>query len=150
MITINNILTEALTEALETMAFLTIIPMDDDMVVPEKMILGEIQFVGPKNGTIQVLVGVELSATLAENIGNLTEVDYEMSCDAIKELCNVTCGLLLPRLSTSPTDIFDLTVPTVESCEGSSQWSEFTSDEYSEVLNVEGSAVATKVLLEKD
>ncbi len=40
MITVNNILTEALTEALETMAFLTIIPMDEDVVVPEKMTLG--------------------------------------------------------------------------------------------------------------
>ena len=147
MIETSDILTTALTDVLETMVFLTVIPMDEDVVLPKTTMLGSIHFVGPKSGTVEILVGVEFSNVLAENMGNLDEVDYDISCDAVKELCNVTCGLLLPQISSSPSDVFDLTVPTVTGCDNSSQWSEFTSDENCSVLNVEGYVIATKITM---
>ena len=49
MIETENILTDSLAQSLETMAFLTIIPPEEDMAAPEQTILAEISFTGPKN-----------------------------------------------------------------------------------------------------
>ena len=146
----NNFMTEALTQALETMAFLTIMPVEDDMAIPEKAILAEISFTGPKKGTIQIFAGVGFAGILAENIASITDVDDESSFDALKELANVTCGLFLPMVISSTADSFDVTVPTIKARGDSIQWDEFTADPDSCVLNIEGHAIATKLIIEED
>ena len=143
----SDVLTNALAEALETMAFLTVLPMEDDLAVPEKTLLAEIHFTGAKTGTIQILAGCDFCEILAENIGALAEVDDKARGDALQELANVTCGLFLPMVVSSTADAFDITVPTVKSCDDSSQWHEFTSDRNSCILNVEGYMVVTKLLI---
>ena len=148
MIETDNILTKALSQALETMAFLTIMPIEEDLVIPEKTILAEISFTGPKSGTIQILAGLDFCRILAENISAFDKVNNETCCDAIKELSNVTCGLLLPVIASSPTDVFDVTVPTSNNGLNSPKWHEFAADKNSCVLNVEGYAVVTKLLIE--
>ncbi|MHC4425104.1 MAG: chemotaxis protein CheX [Planctomycetota bacterium] len=147
MIETDNMLTDALTQALETMAFLTIMPLEDDMVAPEDTVLAEMSFKGPKTGTIQILAGLDFAKILAANIGALDEVDDETAFDAVKELSNVTCGLLLPALGSSPADVFNVTVPTVEYGDNSPGWDEFTADRNSSVLNVEGYMVATRLIM---
>ena len=81
----DTIVTQALSEALETMAFLTILPIDEGLLAPEEVILGEISFTGPKNGTVQILAGLDFAKILAENMGALDEVKDENAVDAIKE-----------------------------------------------------------------
>jgi len=56
-----DLLTRALSQALETMAYTMVMPIDDDMVIPEKTILAQINFSGPKKGMIQILAGVEFA-----------------------------------------------------------------------------------------
>ena len=44
------LVTQTLSDALETMAFLTILPMDEGLTAPEEAILSEITFTGPRPG----------------------------------------------------------------------------------------------------
>ncbi|MHC4106439.1 MAG: chemotaxis protein CheX [Planctomycetota bacterium] len=129
------------------MAFLTIIPPEDNMAAPEQTILAEISFTGPKNGTIQILAGLDFCRILAENIGALTEVNDETCYDALKELSNVTSGLLLPILAYSKADVFDITIPTIKNGDDSPVWNEFIEQPNSCILNIEGYLVATRLII---
>jgi two-component system chemotaxis response regulator CheY len=144
MIGIESYLTEALTKAVEKMGFLTVMPMEEDMAIPEKTILSEMNFSGPRSGTIQILAGSDFAKVLAKNISADDETDDEACLDAMKELSNVTCGLLLPMLADSSEDVFDVTVPKIIYGENSSQWREFTADQNSHVFNVEGYMVTAR------
>ena len=146
MIETENILTRALEQSLETMAFMTIMPIEEQQAVPQKMILAEISFSGAKSGTVQILSGFEYARTLAENIGALDQADDESAFDAMKELSNVTCGLLTPVMAALPSDEFDVTIPIVDVSENPSQWNEFTADKNSCVFNIEGYLVAVKLI----
>jgi two-component system chemotaxis response regulator CheY len=140
-----NLSVDALSQALETMAFMSVLPIDDQMVIPQQTIMAEIGFSGMRNGTIQILAGKNFCKMLAENIGALDCPDDLSSLDALKELSNVTCGLFLPMIVSSTADVFDVTVPKSKSCDDSSQWKEFTSDKNTNVVNVEGHAVAIRL-----
>ncbi len=144
----NDCLGEALTQTLETMAFLTVIPIEEEMAIPEKTILAEINFTGPQEGTIQILTGVGFARILAENIANLSNVTDESAFDALKELANVTCGSFLPMVVSSTADLFEITVPVIKSRNNSISWDEFTADPDSSILNIEGHALAIKLIIE--
>ena len=143
-----EILTQALSEALETMAFLTVIPDDDDMVIPQKTVLAEIDFTGARNGTIQILAGLDFCKILAENIAAIDDADDKAALDALKELSNISCGLFLPMAVSSTADVFDVSVPKAGRSDNPSKWDEFVADQNSCTLNIEGSCVAIKLLVE--
>ncbi|UCC98422.1 MAG: chemotaxis protein CheX [Phycisphaerales bacterium] len=149
MIETNTMLTEALVQALETMAFLTNLPLEADGVAPESAVLAQIGFTGPKTGTIQILAGMDFAKVLAENIGALEGVDDETAFDAMKELSNVTCGLLLPMIGSSPADVFDMTIPTIQSGQASPGWDEFTAREDCRLLNIEDFLVAARLTMKE-
>jgi len=138
---------EALVEALEVMAFLTAMPMEDDLAVPEETILAEIDFMGARNGSIQIIAGLDFSRILAENIGNLIEPGREEACDALQELSNVTCGLFLPMLTSTTAESFAITVPRIQTCDNSLQWHDFVADQNSVISNIEGHMVATRLIM---
>jgi two-component system chemotaxis response regulator CheY len=144
----SDLLAKALSQALETMAFLTIIPMEEDLAVPEKTIFAEISFTGPKSGTVQMLTGLDFGKVLAENISGLSKVDDKAPYDALKELSNVTCGLFLPMVVSSTADVFDITVPIAKSCDDSPPWHEFVANQNSHVSNIEGYMLATRLIIE--
>lgn len=147
---VEDLLPQALTEALETMAFLTFIPEDEDMVIPTETVTAEIDFTGAKKGTIQIIASTDFCKTLAENIAAIDDVSDQAALDALKELSNVTCGLFLPMVVSSTADVFDITVPKVKCCDDSSQWDEFTSNNNSCTLNIEGYCVAIKLTVENN
>lgn len=149
MIETENILIQALDQALETMAFLTILPEDEDMIVPQTTMLAEMSFSGPKEGTIQILTGPDFAEIIAENIGAMDEVNDDMRIDALKELANVTCGLLVPIIASAESDVFDLTVPAVKNGQDTPEWDQFTGQKDVTVSNIEGFAVATRLILNK-
>ena len=147
---VSDLLANALSQALEIMAFLTIIPMEEDLPIPEKTILAEINFTGPKSGTVQILAGFDFGKILAENISGLGKVDDKAPFDALKELSNVTCGLFLPMVVSSTADVFDITVPMVKSCDDAPPWYEFVADQNTQVLNIEGYMIATKLIIKSE
>lgn len=144
-----NMSVEALSKALETMAFMTVMPVDDQMLVPSQTIVAEIGFSGMRNGTLEILAGRDFCKMLAENIGAMDSPDDKSAFDALKELSNVTCGLFLPMIVSSTADVFDVTVPRSGSCEDSSQWQAFTADKNTSVVNVEGHAVAIRIVMKE-
>jgi len=148
MIETKNILEEALSEALEKMAFLTILPMDEEIVEPVEMVLTKICFTGPKNGTLLMLTGQDLGEILVENFGAVCEADDESSSDAFKELLNVTCGLLLPFLVNLSEDVFDVTVPETFKGQDLPRWQDFISNNDTYVLNAEGHLIAVRLTFE--
>ena len=145
MIETTNIITDALTEALETMAFMEVMPMEEELSVSENLVLTQIGFAGPKSGTIQILAGHEFAAILAENIAALDEVSETERRDALKELVNVTCGLITPVMTSGTLDVLELTIPAIS--DTVPQWDEFTSDEDACILNVEGHLIGAKLTL---
>lgn len=142
-----NIVTEAITQALEKMAFLDSEAFDEESEAPSVVITADIDFSGPVNGTIRMAAGVDFAQTLAENISGMFELTEDQCEDAIKELVNVTCGLVLPMIASSEADVFDLTVPHLAKSEDRLEWDDFVSQEDVTVLNVEGHAVATRLIL---
>jgi len=148
MIETNTMLAEALTKALETMAFLCNLPLEEDAAVPEDTVLAKISFKGPRTGTIQILAGRDFAGVLAQNIGALERVDDETAFDAMKELSNVTCGLLLPLIGSSLADVFTMSIPAVatEAVQGD-RWAEFTAHEDCLLLNIDGFMVAARLTI---
>ena len=69
MIKTDNLLAAALSQAIETMAFLNILPVEDDLPIPENTVLSQIGFTNSESGTIQMLAGLDFCKLLAENIG---------------------------------------------------------------------------------
>lgn len=138
---------EGLIQVLETMAFMTVLPMDDDLAAPDETISAEMDFMGPRNGSIQLIAGLDFGGILAENIGNLESPSREDACDAMKELSNVTCGLFLPRLTSTTAESFKVSVPRLRTCDNSSQWNAFVDDCDSVVSNVEGHLVGTRLIM---
>ena len=147
---IPDLLTMALSQALETTAFSMIMPIEDNMSTPERTICAKIGFTGSKNGTIEIIAGIELCQILAQIFSGLTCTDEKSACDVLQELANITCGLFLPMVVSSTSDLFDITTPTTIVCNDPTQWYDFTTDDDSCILNVEGYMVATKLTMDHE
>ena len=142
-----TITTEALSQALETMAFMEMMPVEEDTPEPTAGYLTDIDFVGPQNGCLQILAGRAFAEVLAENIGAMDDVTDEDCQDALKELANVTCGLITPVMASDTSDIYDLTVPSIYNGDSVPQWHVFTTDKDVRVLNIEGHLIAVKLTM---
>ncbi len=142
-----NIITEAVSQALAKMVFLEAAPFVKESEAPSVIITADIDFSGPVSGTIRMVAGVDFAQALAENISGMFDLTEEQCWDAVKELANVTCGLVLPMIASSEADVFDLTVPHLSKSEDRTGWDDFVSQDEVTVLNVEGYAVATRLIL---
>jgi CheY-specific phosphatase CheX len=133
---------------METMAFCTVLPMQEETLLPETGGMIEIDFQGPNQGAIQLWGGLALGQMLAENIGCLTETTDQNAWDAWQEICNVVCGLVLPCISHSDHDVFDISVPRVVRNTPISSWEEFVAQPHTQVFDVEGYALAARLIME--
>ena len=140
-----NILTGALSQALETMAFMEIMPVEKDTSVPDETLCAEISFNGPQHGSIQIIAGRAFAETLAENIGALDEVTEADCRDALKELANVTCGLVTPIIAADLSEVFELTIPRIKDNDDIQTWHTWATDPEACVLNVEENMIAAKL-----
>ena len=142
-----DIITGAISQALETMTFLDAMVADgeDETQTPSTIVTAKIDFSGPINGTIQILAGLDFARTAAENISNQDDLTEEQCIDAIKELANVTCGLVLPVAIGSQVDVFDVTVPQSSCTQDQSHWEQFVAQDDVVLLDVEGWPLATKL-----
>lgn len=148
MIETANILSESIFEALETMAFMTTMPADEEPPVPTNLILGELDFSGPKTGCVQILAGHDFCEVLAENIAAIDGADDEACLDAIQELSNVTCGLVIPHLTESDEDVFSVSVPVVKSGPDTPGWEEFIAKPDARVFSIEEFLIAARLVIE--
>jgi hypothetical protein len=142
-----NLVTQSLAQALERMAFLDVLPYQETPRVPAQFTLAEIRFAGTVTGSIQVAAGIEFARELAANMGLLDQPSEYQCLDAIKELVNVTCGLVLPMLATPDTDVFDLSIPQAVPCDESTDWNRWIRQDNVVVLDVGGYPVAARLNL---
>lgn len=145
----NDILIEALTEALETTAFMIPLPPEEDLPSPAQGVLVRIDFSGPFSGTIELWAGSKFAQMMAANVMGLEPEDEEAQSkgiDALKELVNITGGVLLTKLIDSPAEVFNLTVPQAQEQLDSELWEEYVAQDDVIVLDVDGFPVAIRLL----
>ncbi len=102
---LNETLSNVAEEVFESLAF--VLPAFEDeeestLPAEDKMTTAAITFAGPFEGSMTVSISSELLPAVA---GNMLGLDFdeepspEMQGDALKELLNVLCGNLLPKLA---------------------------------------------------
>ena len=148
MLATNEIINDMLIEALETMAFLSEGSSDEEPVLPDNPICVEMGFKGIKCGTVQILGGSELGTLIAENIACLMDVDQDAIFDAWKEICNVTTGLMIPVIAENTSDVYDVSVPVIKNGKSLCDWNNFISYPETQILNIEGYAVACRLVMD--
>ena len=139
---------ESLGEALETMAFISPVPIDPPEVAPGEPLLCRIDFAGPLRGTIEVMVGRQFAVLLCANMlgGSPEHPQARASAeDAVKELLNVTCGGFLARLHQPGTRTFTVSLPSLSTADSAPAWRSFVESPAAATFDVDGDVLAIRV-----
>jgi hypothetical protein len=141
---------EALVQAMETMAFTTPTWADASLFPAADSLLVSMPFSGPVSGAVEMVASDTVGAELAANILAIAPNDPAAkghARDTLKELLNVTCGLLLPKLveSQSTNRPFKIALPRLEDFDGPARWQNFVATGEPCVLNVNGELIALRV-----
>jgi chemotaxis protein CheY-P-specific phosphatase CheC len=137
---ISGILTEVVIDTLEKLAFLFAAPLEGP--APEetqKLATVRVRFSGPICGGVQLRLSQPVLAELAGNMlgaadGSTLSGDEQQ--DALRELINVICGNLLPRIGDSTAE-FSIQTPFIPAA-GASAAGEFAPVAAVSHLSVEG------------
>ena len=142
-----EIITASVSQALEKIAFLEVMPPVEEMTDPADVIVAEIDFAGHVSGRIQIASEKEFVQTFAENMCGMEDLTEEQYNDAMKELANITCGLVLPMLAESEKEEFNMDVPYLTTL-SPPKWQDFVAENDTVLLEVEGHPVCVKLELE--
>ncbi len=118
MTQIENILWHVAEDVLGKLAFMFSYPDDstgDEEETGEEPVLSYVSFKGPFEGSLLMLVSPMILPELAGNMLGLDDdekASEEEQFDALKELINVICGNLLPKIAGKQA-IFKVGVPEV-------------------------------------
>jgi chemotaxis protein CheX len=107
-------LSEVTEQTFEALAFMFSMPEDQ-----EPRCAVSVDFHGPSEGTLYIWVPNTMLAPLAANMLGMddgAEPTQEEQFDALRELANVICGNLLPKIA-GPKAVFRLDAPVVETDE---------------------------------
>jgi chemotaxis protein CheY-P-specific phosphatase CheC len=139
-----DIITESISQTLEKTAFLEATCPVDQMAEPQDVIVAEIGFSGRISGKMQIASEREFVKIFAENISGIEDLTEEMYGDAMKELANITCGLVLPMIAESPDEQFEMAIPCLTTL-STPKWHDFISKEDTVLLEVENNPVFVKL-----
>jgi len=145
-----NILVESLTEALDTMAFMSVMPPEEELPTPSRSIRVTMDFAGSVKGAVRLMAPVEGVHMIAASIMGIDFEDDEAQdkdIDAFKELLNTTCGIIITNIATSAADVFDLALPEAEIFSDADEWGKFIGREQVTVLDVDGSPMAVELTM---
>ena len=148
----SDILADSFAQTIETMAFMMALPPEDVLESPKEAVLVHMDFNGPISGHIELAAGIDIVISAAANIMGLEADDplaREKGIDAFKEILNTTCGILLPRLASSPNDIFDVTIPQAEMLESKYRWNNYVDQPDVIMLDIEYNPVAARMVISK-
>ncbi|MBN2064705.1 MAG: chemotaxis protein CheX [Sedimentisphaerales bacterium] len=158
MLTTNNnlyssdVLAEAFAQTIETMAFMMALPVEDILESPCEAVMVSMDFKGPISGHIELAAGIDVVICAAANIMGLEQDDplaREKGVDAFKEILNTTCGILLPRLASSPDDIFDVTIPQSEIIENKNNWQNYVDQPDVIMMDIDFKPVAARMVISR-
>ena len=113
----HNDLEQALSDALETMAFITPLPPEDASSSPGPAMLTRIEYRGAANGAIELACPRAFGAMLVANLLGCPADSpdaHGRAADALRELINVTCGTILRSSEATALGVVEMGVPTQE------------------------------------
>jgi len=110
--TLNDTLCRVAEEVLESLAFVLPAIEEEEPGPPEgsEMATASISFTGPFEGTLVLRASSELLPAISSNMLGMDFDDvppHDVQCDAFKELLNVICGNLLPKVAGEEA-VFDV------------------------------------------
>lgn len=149
---VDRMIPELLEQALQTLAFVSIDALEPDCPPPAAMLLVSVSFSGPgTNGALEMAAVPELGKLLALNLlvdeqnGPRTISDTQ-AADALKELANVTCGLVIGRfVSAGIAGPIEMGLPQAQTLDSSLNWPPFTADPSAHLFSAEGNPLAVRL-----
>ncbi|HUX06024.1 MAG TPA: chemotaxis protein CheX [Acidobacteriota bacterium] len=138
---------EIFCDVIEKMAFMFGEPVTGDELPPSgpHFYSTEMSFHGAREGSLIIAVPAAMCAEIAANVLGV-DIDSELaesrSCDALKELLNVTCGNILTALA-GEEPVFDLHPPTLSEMDEDG-WNKFLADGDTLAYNVDENPVLLK------
>ncbi len=105
-------------------------------------------FKGVRSGSLEIIVPTELAKNLAVNvlgIDDFDELEPGSTEDALKELLNTICGILLTEINGDEA-VFDLSVPETSKINHKA-WENLLETEDCLVINIEDEPVLIKAIL---
>jgi len=105
-------------EVLEKLAFIFSYPEDEeenDEIDRASLTMAEVSFSGPYAGTLVMAISTEVLPELSANmlgIDDAEEITADTQAGVLKEVINIVCGNLLPKIFGRRT-VFDLQPPEV-------------------------------------
>lgn len=139
---------ETLVEAMETMAFISLMPPADEPVMPPDAVKLRMPFSGPSSGQLELLASETLGKNIAETI--FADEDekgdpIQQAHDSLRELMNVISGLILSKHSAEPGEKnYDMSLPE-EGPVTPEDWNDIIKDKNTTVLDADGQLVALRV-----
>jgi chemotaxis protein CheY-P-specific phosphatase CheC len=143
------LLTETTMSALETMAFFCCEPASPDNPWPEQAVKFTMSFKGPQSGVVELVAGRFFGQRLASNAlgcGVTDDEAVERATDSIQELINIVVGMMMPRLASSPGDVFDLGLPVMTEFDSATNWNDFLASFGATAIDAEGDTIALRIV----
>jgi chemotaxis protein CheY-P-specific phosphatase CheC len=106
---------QALSDALETMAFIAPSPPEDASPSPGPAVLSRIEYRGAANGALELACPEAFGAMLVANLLGCPADGpdaNERAADALRELINITCGTILRSSDAIALGVIEMGVPT--------------------------------------
>lgn len=138
-----ELVAESLVEALELMGFIFAMPPEGPAAPPEQAIDIRLPFSGSLKGVVRLVAPLELGVKLAANILPPETPAEELPSpkDALGELANVACGVVIRRLGGDKALTIDMGLPLVVAF-NPVQWPALCAAPNTCVLDAEGLTVA--------
>ncbi|HVT88099.1 MAG TPA: chemotaxis protein CheX [Tepidisphaeraceae bacterium] len=151
----NRLLLKAVIDAMETMAFISPEPLTADPS-PELLTSLErahVRFVGPFCGLLELFAPRSLAVLLVANLTCSDQADSRTAAyaeDALKEIANVTCGLLLRRITAAVGAMceFDLEIPSLDLVDSTETWAHLLSTTDSVALDIQGLPLVARLTID--
>jgi hypothetical protein len=146
--TTNQTVELALSEALETMAFITPLPPEDASAPTGQAVRTRIEFRGARAGALELVSPDAFGAMLAANLLGVEPTDPDATAktaDALRELLNVVCGTLLRKSGATAAGLIEMTVPTQAPFDLAAGWDDLANSPDAVVVDADGHKIAVRL-----
>lgn len=142
---------EAVTQALETMAFVSAWPAEPGTPhdCPEDPLIASIEFDGVGAGALELAAPRAFARQLAANLLGIADpsaASESEASDALKELMNVACGTLLRARRAHEEVRFDMSIPSVHDLGSEVAWNSFLGQPGTSLLDADGTCIAVRLV----
>jgi len=144
---LNQVLSDAVAEVLETMFFVTSEGAPPAEALGEPEILAELRFEGEPSGSFSIRITRSVAQSVAADFlgAEVPDVSEQQVLDVVREMANMICGSVLSRVESEAT--FRLSTPQVSEGEPESRRALSASAELA--VEVRGGAMSVAIRTEQ-